>query len=101
MKYCFGVDLGGTTVKMGLFQMDGELLDKWEILTRTENAGEAILPDIAESIKKKAEEQGIVQSDILGIGISLGARRDRVSKSILYAKKWRCVRKICKSSFPR
>ena len=36
MKYCFGIDIGGTTVKMGLFQEDGELLDKWEIKTRTE-----------------------------------------------------------------
>ena len=43
MKYCFGIDIGGTTVKMGLFQEDGELLDKWEIKTRTENQGEAIL----------------------------------------------------------
>ena len=31
MKYCFGVDIGGTTVKMGLFQIDGVLLEKWEI----------------------------------------------------------------------
>ena len=45
MKYCFGIDIGGTTVKMGLFQEDGELLDKWEIKTRTENQGEAILPE--------------------------------------------------------
>ena len=46
MKYCFGVDLGGTTVKMGVFSENGEIIDKWEIKTRTENAGEAILPDI-------------------------------------------------------
>ena len=32
MKYCFGVDVGGTTVKLGLFTVEGELLDKWEIL---------------------------------------------------------------------
>ena len=50
MKYCFGIDIGGTTVKMGLFQEDGELLDKWEIKTRTENQGEAILPDIAQAV---------------------------------------------------
>ena len=33
MKYCFGVDVGGTTVKSGLFRVEGELLDKWEIIT--------------------------------------------------------------------
>ena len=46
MKYCFGVDIGGTTVKIGLFTTEGELLEKWEIKTRTENHGEAILPDL-------------------------------------------------------
>lgn len=40
-KYVFGVDVGGTTVKMGLFNVDGEVLNKWEIKTRTENGGEA------------------------------------------------------------
>ena len=38
-KYVFGVDVGGTTVKMGLFTVEGELLDKWEIKTRTEDGG--------------------------------------------------------------
>ena len=50
MNCCFGVDIGGTTVKMGLFSVDGELIDKWEIKTRTENGGEKILPDVADSI---------------------------------------------------
>lgn len=53
MKYCFGVDVGGTTVKLGLFTVEGELLDKWEIKTYTENEGERILPDVAEAIKEK------------------------------------------------
>ena len=46
-KYVFGVDVGGTTVKMGLFNVAGEVLEKWEIKTPTENGGEAIIPDIA------------------------------------------------------
>ena len=41
-SYCFGIDVGGTTVKCGLFQTDGNLVDKWEIPTRTENKGENI-----------------------------------------------------------
>ena len=61
MKYCFGIDIGGTTVKMGLFQEDGELLDKWEIKTRTENQGEAILPDIAQAVKAKMAEKKLEQ----------------------------------------
>ena len=35
--YGFGVDIGGTTVKLGLFRTDGTLLDKWEIPTRKED----------------------------------------------------------------
>ena len=49
-KYAFGVDIGGTTVKLGLFDQDGNILDKWEIPTVKENGGEKILPDVAESI---------------------------------------------------
>ena len=70
-KYVFGVDLGGTTVKMGLFNVDGEVLDKWEIKTRTENGGEAILPDIAASALAKLEEKGITKDEVAGIGIGI------------------------------
>ena len=52
-SYCFGIDVGGTSVKCGLFNTDGTLLEKWEIPTRTENKGENILPDVAETIKAK------------------------------------------------
>ena len=55
MKYCFGVDIGGTTVKLGLFTTEGEIVDKWEIKTRTENQGEAVLPDIAAALNEKLE----------------------------------------------
>lgn len=52
-KYCFGVDVGGTTVKLGLFNTNGDLMEKWEIPTVTEDDGKAILPDCAKSILKK------------------------------------------------
>lgn len=70
-NYCFGIDVGGTTVKMGLFQIDGKVLDKWEIATRTENGGEAILPDIAASALAKLEEMGIDKAEVAGIGIGI------------------------------
>ena len=53
-QYVFGVDLGGTTVKLGLFRSNSALLNKWEIPTRTENQGEHILGDSASSIQEKA-----------------------------------------------
>lgn len=73
MKYCFGVDIGGTTVKMGLFQTDGVLLEKWEIPTRTENGGEMILPDVAKSISEVCEKRSLEKDAIEGIGIGVPA----------------------------
>ncbi|MCF0133172.1 MAG: ROK family glucokinase [Blautia sp.] len=70
-KYAFGVDLGGTTVKMGLFETNGDLLDTWEIPTRTENDGENILPDIAAAVEKKLAEKEISKLDVEGIGIGV------------------------------
>ena len=73
MKCCFGVDLGGTTVKMGVFTEAGENIAKWEIKTRTENEGEAILPDIAEAVLSKMKKLRIEKEDVLGIGIGIPA----------------------------
>ena len=70
-KYVFGVDVGGTTVKMGLFSADGNVMDKWEIPTRTENAGKEILPDIAESIRAKMAEKEIPADDVAGVGVGV------------------------------
>ena len=68
-KYAFGVDIGGTTVKLGLFDRDGHVMDKWEIPTVKDNDGAAILPDVAESILAKMKEKGITEEDIAGIGV--------------------------------
>lgn len=71
--YCFGVDIGGTTVKMGLFTEDGTVLDKWEITTRKENHGAAILPDVAKSIEEKLALHGIEKEKVVGIGVGVPA----------------------------
>ena len=71
MKYCFGVDIGGTTVKLGLFTTDGQLEDKWEIPTRRENHGEQVPADIAEAIALKLTERGISRTDVTGVGIGV------------------------------
>lgn len=70
-KYAFGVDLGGTTVKMGLFTTDGNLTDMWEIPTRTEENGKFILSDIADAISKKIEEENLSKDDIEGVGLGV------------------------------
>ena len=58
-KYLVGIDIGGTTVKLGLFDLNGELLDKWEIETRKTEKGRYILSDIAKSIEGILNERKI------------------------------------------
>lgn len=70
-KYAFGVDIGGTTVKMGIFETNGNLLDTWEIPTRIEENGKYILGDIAGAVEKKLEEKGISRLDVEGIGMGV------------------------------
>ena len=70
-KYGFGVDVGGTTIKMGFFETDGKLLDKWEIKTNTANGGAEILPDIAKGIDNKLAQEGISKADVQGIGVGV------------------------------
>lgn len=84
-KYCFGVDVGGTTIKMGLFDVDGNVLDKWEIVTRTENHGENVLPDIAKAVEDKMTEKSITKDEVAGVGVGVPGPVD--SKGIVH----RCV----------
>lgn len=69
--YCFGIDVGGTTVKCGLFKTDGTLVEKWEIPTRTENNGSEIVPDVAKTIEEKLAEKNISKEEVDGIGIGV------------------------------
>lgn len=73
MKYCFGVDVGGTTVKLGFFQTDSMLIDKWEIPTRKDVGEDVILSDIATSILDKMEKNHIAKTDVQGIGVGVPA----------------------------
>lgn len=84
-KYCFGVDVGGTTIKMGLFDADGNVLDKWEIVTRTENGGVNVLPDIAKAVEDKMAEKSIAKDEVAGVGVGVPGPVD--SKGIVH----RCV----------
>ena len=71
MRYGFGIDVGGTTVKIAFFEKDGTMRDKWEIPTRTENGGVNVLPDIAAAIRGYLDKENIPNSDIIGIGIGV------------------------------
>ncbi len=70
-KICFGIDIGGTTVKIGILSEEGQILDKWEIKTRTEDNGAHIVSDIAESLKKAMAEKGYSMDDVIGAGMGV------------------------------
>ncbi len=70
-NYLVGVDVGGTTVKIGLFTIQGETVDKWEIVTRKDEGGAYILSDISASIDEKLAAAGIAKSDVEGIGMGV------------------------------
>ena len=71
MKYGFGIDVGGTTVKLAYFDREGTMLDKWEIPTVTAGGGEKVLPDIAASVKAYLRKNAIDAGSIIGIGIGV------------------------------
>ncbi|MCR5234337.1 MAG: ROK family glucokinase [Lachnospiraceae bacterium] len=76
-RYCFGADIGGTTIKLGLFTPGGEVIKKWEIPTRKEDSGAHILEDIAASIKKEMDERELTKDNIIGIGVGAPGPVDR------------------------
>ena len=71
MRYGFGIDVGGTTVKLAFLDENGTMRDKWEIPTRTEDKGKNILPDIAASVKEYIEKENLTNEQIIGIGIGV------------------------------
>ncbi|OOM73817.1 glucokinase [Clostridium puniceum] len=70
-EYILGVDIGGTTVKLGLFKSQGQLLEKWEIKTRKDHEGGYIIGDIVESLENKLDEKNISKENVLGVGIGV------------------------------
>lgn len=68
---CIGIDVGGTTVKIGIFEITGSLVEKWEVPTRKEEHGKYIIPDVAASIREKLDYLNISLKDIAGAGIGV------------------------------
>lgn len=70
-KVCFGIDVGGTAVKVGLFNTEGKLLNKWDFSTRKTGNGRDILKDSADFVLNKLKELALNKEDVLGVGIAL------------------------------
>ncbi len=70
-QVCFGIDVGGTAVKVGLFDTEGKILNKWDFTTRKTGNGKDILKDSADFVLGKMKELDLKKEDVLGIGIGL------------------------------
>ena len=73
MKYCIGIDIGGTTVKVAVFSQEGDIIEKWEVITRTEDEGINILPDVSVSLESKLVALQITKEMLIGVGIGVPA----------------------------
>lgn len=82
-KYGFGVDIGGTTCKIGLFEMNGKLLEKWEIKTDKQDEGRRILNHVADAVTEKLKERKIPVEEVEGIGLDVPGPVDKQGNVLL------------------
>ncbi|RKD72993.1 glucokinase [Sinobaca qinghaiensis] len=69
--YLIGIDVGGTTVKMAVFTIEGQMVDKWSIPTNKAEAGNHIVQDIAVSADEHLKKAGIDKKDCIAAGIGV------------------------------
>ena len=71
MKWIIGIDLGGTSTKLGLFDQNGTLVEKWQLPTERSDHGKRILPNLAYSSKQALERHKIIREEVIGIGLGV------------------------------
>lgn len=70
-QYLFGIDLGGTSIKMGLMNVEGAVTTKWEIPTNKENEGAMIVSDIQASLESTLKLHNIQKKQVIAAGIGV------------------------------
>ncbi|MBS4750577.1 ROK family glucokinase [Carnobacteriaceae bacterium zg-ZUI78] len=68
-KKLLGIDLGGTSVKMAILTLDGDIQQKWTIPTNILDNGCHIVPDIIASIQHHLHLYQLTSDEFLGIGM--------------------------------
>lgn len=91
-----GIDLGGTSIKIGLITFQGKILKQWSITTNKEEQGSRILPDIIKSIQAQLKAMAIDYSVIRGIGMGSPGAVDRKAGTVsgAYNLNWEDSQKI-------
>ncbi len=70
-KVIFGVDVGGTFIKFGIFDEKGNLHNDWELPTDKSEQGSHLLEQVALSVESVIGKIGIAPQQIAGIGIGV------------------------------
>lgn len=97
-KKVIGIDLGGTTAKIGILNQAGEVVSKWSIPTDSSEEGKQIVPNIMNSLKENFKKQGLTASDILGIGMGSPGSVNRANGTVIgaYNLNWKTLQPIRK-----
>lgn len=95
-KKLIGIDLGGTTAKLAILSQEGEVLEKWSVVTNTLENGKHIVPDIINSIKNHLALYHLSTIDFLGIGMGTPGKVDVEACTVIgaYNLGWTGLQKI-------
>ncbi|MUV39639.1 Glucokinase [Lentibacillus sp. JNUCC-1] len=69
MTFLTGIDIGGTSVKIGFISEEGNIIHKWNIPTNKHKGVETIIPNVWDSIQDNMLKQGLNKSDMTGMGV--------------------------------
>lgn len=84
-KKVIGIDLGGTTAKIGILSQSGDILSKWELSTDISEEGTKIVPNIIQSIKAYLDFEKLSSEDFLGIGMGTPGTVNRKNGTVIGA----------------
>jgi glucokinase len=84
-KKIIGIDLGGTTAKVGILNQAGEIEEKWSVTTDISEGGANIVPNIVQSINEKMDDLALAAEDFLGIGMGSPGTVSRENGTVIGA----------------
>jgi glucokinase len=64
-----GIDLGGTNIKIGLFDSELKLISKTSVATKVDMGPEVVIDKMAQTTKKLLAEAGLSMQDVVAVGI--------------------------------
>ena len=64
-----GIDLGGTNIKIGLFDSELKLISKTSVATKVDMGPNVVIDKMAQTTKKLLAEAGFSMQDIVAVGI--------------------------------